>query len=470
MPRLASRPTTVEPAESLASLFDEASAPARSEAARSTALDVVPPKGTTSAESSAELARGQPDNSKSDSAQAQKPSNSDAAFEAPPNAGSTDDAALKKLVAGDDASQRQLPDVYRMRVAPNRLSLAERQGATATTEAAVKAALVWLAENQEPDGRWDGRKHGAGRELIVAGQNRQGAGIDANTGMTGLALLAFLASGHTHRDGSYQEQVRRGLEYLLRQQAPNGNLKGKATAFAAMYCHAMATFALSEAYAMTGDERLREPVRRAINYTLAAQDPSGGGFRYRPGDPGDTSQCGWQLMALKSADLAGIPMPQQTRNGLIRFLRSVSAGQHGGLACYRPGERITRPMTAEALVCWQFLGMPGDHPANKEAGDYLLGGLPGEGEINLYYWYYATLAMYQLQGAHWEQWNSALRATLVARQKTAGPMAGSWDPQTVWGGYGGRVYSTAMATLCLEVYYRFLPLYLCAEPARNPTR
>ena len=361
-------------------------------------------------------------------------------------------------------AERRPPSIYSLRTAPDRSRLAERQGATPATEEAVKAALKWLADNQEPDGRWDAANHGAGRELLVAGRDRQSAGIRADTGMTGLALLAFLASGHTHREGPYRENVRQGLQYLLRVQAADGNLGGQATAFAMMYCHAMALCALSESYGMTGDERLRLPVRRAIGYTLAAQNRSGGGFRYQPGDPGDTSQCGWQLMALKSAELAGIPIPRETRNGLIRFLRTVSAGEHGGLASYRTNEPVSRPMTAEALVCWQFLGMPREHPAGNEAGDYLLGELPGERQINLYYWYYATLGMYQLQGTHWRRWNDALQDTLVDRQQKTGPLAGSWDPETVWGGYGGRVYSTALAALCLEVYYRFLPLYDNAGP------
>ena len=374
--------------------------------------------------------------------------------------------------AGDQGHRAdwQLPNVYRLRVAPDRLRLAQRRGATGQSEAAVRAALAWLAENQGPGGRWDAGDHGAGRELRVAGRDRKRAGIQADTGMTGLALLSFLASGHTHRRGPYRDNVRRGLEYLLRAQGRDGNLAGRATPFARMYCHAMATFAVSEAYGMTNDRRLKQPVLRAIGYTLSIQDSSGGGFRYKRGDTGDTSQIGWQLMALKSAELAGIPMPAKTRNGIIRYLQSVCSGSHGGLASYRPTQRITRPMTAEALVCWQFLGLPRDHPAGNEAGDYLLGELPGEGRVNLYYWYYATLGMYQLQGIHWQRWNDALRRELVARQRKTGPMAGSWDPDTVWGGYGGRVYSTALATLSLEVYYRYLPLYLEAFVGGDSSR
>jgi hypothetical protein len=278
--------------------------------------------------------------------------------------------------------------------------------------------------------------------------------------MTGLALLAFLASGHTHRQGGYQATVRKGLEYLILVQERDGGLGGEATTFAYMYCHAMATFALSEACAMTGDEKLRAPVRRAVYRTLAAQNRSSGGWRYYPGDPGDTSQLGWQLMALKSAELAGIPLPDSARRGAIRFLDSVSSGEGGGLASYRPGEAVSRPMTAEALACRQFLGMLPEDPAAREAGDFLLGELPGEGAKNFYYWYYGTLAMHQLQGPHWQRWNKALQKTLLRCQGRDGEDRGSWDPDTVWGGYGGRVYSTAMAALCLEVYYRFLPLYV----------
>lgn len=352
-----------------------------------------------------------------------------------------------------------VPDAYRLRVAPNRAGIAQSHGGTADTEAAVKKALKWLADNQAADGRWDPRTHDAGKESNVLGRNRQNAGTRADSAMTGLALLAFLGSGHTHLEGPYREDIRRGLEYLMQTQAADGNLGGQAATFEFMYSHAMATCALSEAYGLTRDRRLREAVSRAVAYTAAAQDPKGGGWRYKPGDPGDTSQLGWQLMALKSADLAGIPMSESTRQGIIRYLQSVSSGQYGGRASYRPGEQPTRPMTAEALVCWQFLGLAREHPACNEAGDFLLGELPGEGQSNLYYWYYATLGMYQLQGMHWQHWNDAIRKALVSRQIKEGPQAGSWDTNDLWGGHGGRIFTTAVATLTLEVYYRFLPLY-----------
>jgi hypothetical protein len=369
-----------------------------------------------------------------------------------------------------DEEKQPVPNAYRLRVAPNRIDVIQGHGGTAETEAAVKAALKWLADNQAADGHWDPRAHEAGKETNAMGRDRHGAGSRADTGITGLALLSFLGSGHTHLDGPYHEDVRRGLEYLMRVQAADGNLGGNAAMFEFMYCHAMSTCALSEAYGMTRDDRLREAVERAIGYTLAAQDQKGGGWRYRPGDPGDTSQLGWQLMALKSAELAGLPVPERTRQGIIRYLQSVSAGQYGGRSSYRPGEQTTRSMTAEALLCWQFLGLAREHPACNEAGNFLLGELPGEGTFNLYYWYYATFSMYQLQGVYWQRWNEALRTTLVSLQVKEGPLAGSWNTNELWGGYGGRVYTTALAALTLEVYYRFLPLYSGAAWGVNGTK
>ncbi len=352
------------------------------------------------------------------------------------------------------------PAVYSDRTATDRPGIVRRHGGSPETEAAVQAALKWLASNQSPDGHWDAERFGAGREDFVLGQNRNGAGRKANTGVTGLALLAMLGSGNTHLEGPYADNVRRGLNYLLSVQGTDGNLGGQAESFAFMYSHGIASFAMSEDYAMTRDRRLEKPLRAAIGFTVTSQQPIGGGWRYQRHETvGDTSQLGWQLMALKSAELAGIPMPDATRAGIVRFLKSVEAGSNGGLASYRPGEAPSRPMTAEALVCRQFLGLAHDDPAAGEAADYVLGELPNSQRINLYYWYYGTLALYQMQGDHWRRWNTALQDALVDQQLTTGDMAGSWDPKCIWGGYGGRVYSTAMSALCLEVYYRYLPVF-----------
>ena len=365
--------------------------------------------------------------------------------------------APRKVRPGEPAAD--LPQVYQHRRAPRKAEIIASHGGSPDTEAAVKAALGWLAGHQADDGRWDASQHGAGNERRVGNENFGTVGAEADTGVTALALLAFLGNGQTHLEGDYVETVERGLSFLIGIQKTDGNLSGQADRFAMMYCHGMAALALSEAFAMTQDERLLGPVRKAIGYTLSAQSATAGGWRYQPGDPWcDTSQLGWQLMALKSAELAGLPIPDKSRQGMLRFLANVSSD---GLAKYRPlpREQFTRSMTAEALVCRQFLGLSRNDPASNKAGDYVLGELPGAGRANFYYWYYATLGMFQLQGKYWERWKDALEPTLISSQRGDGDLAGSWDPDDVWGSHGGRVYTTALGALCLEVYYRFLPLY-----------
>lgn len=357
-----------------------------------------------------------------------------------------------------------MPEPYRLRSLPAQNEVAAALGGSASATASVDAALVWLASTQENDGSWDPSRWGGGLEAKVAGHDREGAGIGANTGITGLAILAFLGNGQSHLEGTYRTNVQRGLEFLLRSQAPDGSLAGPARKFAKMYCHGMASLALSESLAMTGDTRILPYVEKAVQFTVKAQHPISGGWRYQPGDMGDMSQFGWQVMALKSASLAGVPVPQKTREGMLHFLQRCEQGMHGGLASYQPGERPSRSMTAEALACRYFLDLAPDESLVNEAATYLMGDMPQAGIANEYYWYYATLALYQTQGPMWTRWNEALQRELLKRQRTDGHLAGSWDPDTVWGGYGGRVYTTAMATLTLEVYYRYLPLTALRHP------
>jgi hypothetical protein len=144
---------------------------------------------------------------------------------------------------------------------------------------------------------------------------------------------------------------------------------------------------------------------------------------------------------------------------MVRFLGSVSTGTHQGLASYRPGSGATRTMTAEALACRLFLELDTEAGMIDEAVQFVMQELPTDGPMNLYYWYYATLALFQTGGESWETWNASLQERLIAAQLTAGRLAGSWSTATIWGGYGGRVYTTAMGALCLEVYYRHLPVY-----------
>jgi hypothetical protein len=407
-------------------------------------------------------------------ADAAKSKAADGSTESPAPVASPPAAGTGQTFAAADATVprrlgdgQEVAEPLRARVVADRLKVAQQFGATPQTEAAVASALDWLAANQVADGRWDADAHGGGRETRTLGHDRQGAGAQADTGVTGLALLAFLGDGETHLEGRHREVVQRGLEFVLGSQAPDGNLAGNAELFARMYCHSIATLAVSEAYALSGDERLLPGLQKALRYTINSQH-SGGGWRYQPGDAGDMSQFGWQLMALRSAELAGIPIPAETRLRMSRFLRSASSGGAKGLAAYRPGDRVSRSMTAEALVCRYFLAAENAPAALDEAAAYVLEEKPGDGQENFYYWYYGTLAIFQRQGPDWEAWNVALQRQLLHSQRYDGDRRGSWDPDPLWGGYGGRVYSTAMGALSLEVYYRYLPLY--GERARAEER
>lgn len=326
-----------------------------------------------------------------------------------------------------------------------------RTGGNVQTEAAVEAALRFLADTQRSDGAWDPRASGAGRETgKILGVQRPGVGARAESAITGLALLTLMGAGQTHQQGDYADNVYRGLAYLIGHQQPNGSLAGNASPYAANYSHGMAALAMCEAAAITGDAAAVASATRAIQYTLAQQHPSTGGWRYLPGDPGDLSQLGWQAMVLDAGKRAQIPVHRGAVAGIQRFLHSVRRGQTGGLACYRPDEQPSRTMTAEALATRLLIGETLPQAEISEAERYLLAQPPGVGKDNYYYWYYATLALHQLQDDAWRQWNQALQQRLLATQRSDG----SWSSETMWGRYGGTVYTTSMAALCLEAYYR----------------
>ena len=123
-------------------------------------------------------------------------------------------------IARAATDEEKVPSIYQLRLAPDHTRQALAHGGTRETEAAVVAALRWLAAHQSPDGRWDGQRLEAGREAAIDGQERRGAGSRADTGISGLALLALLASGHTHLEGEHRDTVRRGLEFLLMRRLP----------------------------------------------------------------------------------------------------------------------------------------------------------------------------------------------------------------------------------------------------------
>ena len=233
-----------------------------------------------------------------------------------------------------------------------------------------------------------------------------------------------------------------------------------------MYDHALATIALAEAAQMTNDGRYKKAALRACDFIVFAQNPSHGGWRYQPRADGDTSVLGWCAMALHSGKALGYEVPERTRRSAIKWLERVTSGRHDGIAGYT-NQKPRKSMTAQALFSRILLGDEPDEDLIGEASAYLITDSPTSAAIDHYTWYYTSLALMQVQNHAWTRWNSQLRDHLVKLQRRSGELEGSWDMDANYGQRAGRAYSTALCTLTLEVYYRYLPMYSKAAPVKE---
>lgn len=340
---------------------------------------------------------------------------------------------------------------------PGRLSteVIEGLGGSAETQGSIARALEWFSKHQEPEGHWDIKKHG--------GQ----AGHDVAA--TSLILLCYYGWGAKHTEaGPHQDAVKRALDWLIgrMKKDKNGKLTGdycSGSGNNGMYDQGMATIALCEAYGLTQDETLLEPAEKAVAFVVAAQHKQTGGWRYQPRSGSDTSVFGWQYMALKSADLAGLEVPEETMANADRWLDKVAGGKHGGLYGYAGPGGNQGAMIATGMFSRQLAGVPPTDPRMREGALYMKVHPISAKAVDFYYLYYGSLALYQHQGEIWEDWNDRMKETLTSIQHKTGDDAGSWDPQGTHGGAMGRAVATALGALSLEVYYRILPIYGFAD-------
>ncbi len=332
----------------------------------------------------------------------------------------------------------------------------ERFGGTANSEKAVAAALKWIAAHQASNGGWS-----FGCSRFCRGQCKgDGTKVEAVNAATALALLPFLGAGQTHVSGQYKDTVEKGLAFLIRNmKATSGNIPRGSwhEAGGNMYSHGLASIAICEAYAMTRDPGLVQPAQLAINFLVYAQDPRGGGWRYEPQEAGDTSVVGWCLMALKSGAMGNLTVPPTSFRGASQFLDFVQTNDGAFYGYNKPSAQVNNATTAIGLLCRMYLGWSKDNPAIKEGVAQL--SAAGPTVDNLYYSYYATQVMRHQGGADWEKWNTKMREALIKSQSSSGHEAGSWYFEGGHGKEGGRLYSTAMSAMILEVYYRHMPLY-----------
>ncbi|MDR1959334.1 MAG: terpene cyclase/mutase family protein [Planctomycetaceae bacterium] len=397
-------------------------------------------------------------------------------------------------------------------------TLIAQGGGNEGSERAVALALEWISRHQLSSGSWSfdhTLQTGCAEECGPVGKRsyhhdrRTGETLKQNDyfGATGMALLPFLGAGYTHKNGIYKNTVAKGLQFLVRnmQKTPDGGSLWDEGG--QMYSHGLATTALCEAYAMTHDPNLKEPAQEAIRYIVNAQDPRGGGWRYRFQQPGDTSVFGWQFMALKSGSLGGLFVPRETIDKATFFLDKVVAYNDGSGYGYTNSRRRgedSKATTSIGLLSQMYLGWERSHPALERGIDEISGYGPNPG--NIYFSYYAALVLHHYGGEKWGIWNREMRDMLIKSQEQTGHKRGSWfllhpddvdkviesgteeedgkdnteeeakkeskkqeeevrqiqDELDTGRGHhdaGGRLYYTAMACMILEVYYRYLPLY-----------
>ncbi|MFO0841884.1 MAG: prenyltransferase/squalene oxidase repeat-containing protein [Gemmataceae bacterium] len=348
-------------------------------------------------------------------------------------------------------------------------------GGNAASEAAVADGLQFLALHQCADGSWslnEFNKHARTAPLpggkVVPDNSQPQTTRRNSTAGTAFGLLPFLAAGITHKPSKtakavdYTKAIGKAIDYLVTKQIKTGAEKGFYGGD--MYSHGLATIALCEAYGLTSDPRIKASAQLGLNYIVSAQDTAGGGWRYSPRSPGDTSVTGWQLMALKSGQMAGLTVPRETLKKTESFLNSVESKQ-GGYG-YMPSNPETITMTAVAALCRQYLGVNPRNPSLL-ASIKRIKTAPPMG-ANIYYEYYATQVMHHMGGEAWQFWNlgpdgtgkKGIRDVLIARQdKGEGGKAGQRGSFPGNDHVGGRLGATSLCLLSLEVYYRHLPLY-----------
>jgi hypothetical protein len=355
------------------------------------------------------------------------------------------------------------------RTSESKARLLREYGGSNESEEAVALALKWIVDHQLSDGGWN-FDHRIGGGDTDRSSPDPGELVEARAGATAMALLPLLGNGQTHLTGKYKDVVRRGLEYLMARGTPQ---RRGAVSFlepgGTMYSHGLAAIVFAEAFAMTEDPLLAPFAQGSIWFIEQAQDPVGGGWRYKMNQAGDTSAVGWQVMAIKSAKLSGIQINKRTYKLIDKFLNAISI-ENGSIYGYdAPPARVNRgrrAVTAIGLLCRMYMGWEKDRPGLQEGVRWLSDEVgpdvgPDKSSVNMYYNYYGTQVMKQYGGQQWKKWNAKMRDYLVATQDKSGAAKGSWmfNRLNHSSEKGGRLYCTSMACMTLEVYYRYLPLY-----------
>ncbi|MCC7509430.1 MAG: terpene cyclase/mutase family protein [Planctomycetes bacterium] len=367
----------------------------------------------------------------------------------------------------------------------------------------VLAALTWLKDHQNFRGHWsattfsdDSRRANAAKTYNIdwvsvgAPDGDKGWESSGDIGLTGLALLAFAGAGNSHLSGDFKETIRYGMAYLKKVQSNDGCFGAKEDDHF-VYNHAIATMAMAEIFGLSGDTDVKPIADKAVEFILKAQNP-GMGWRYgvQPG-VNDSSVTGWMVMALKSAKTAGLDVDtSKSFSDAADWFKMVTVDVNGypKTGYDAPGSNNARLRNAsdyehnpsmDAIYITSML-WTGKADLNDRVVKSLArvcveqSYLPtwDRDRVDYYYWYMASMALYQVGGSTWAAWEKAMSRTLLDNQrgwhatdKRKGHITkdildehGSWDAVDAWGQAGGRVYSTAINCLTLQTYYRYLKL------------
>ncbi|MBX9677851.1 MAG: terpene cyclase/mutase family protein [Gemmataceae bacterium] len=299
------------------------------------------------------------------------------------------------------------------------------------TKKATAKGLEWLAKQQNTDGSWsDG-------------------GYAHNTAITGYVLMAFMSQGHLPNQGLYGPEVAKGSRFLMAAQRDDGYIIGARGGN--MYCHGMATLALSELWGQTGSDDLKPVVKKAIDLIVKCQHDNGG-WRYEPQPTGaDISVTIMQVMALRSAKNGGIHVPDTTMKKALAYIKSCYRPNSGGFT-YQPQSGSPGFARTAAGCCVLFLS--GEYKANEipKAVDYLKKNF--DSPIHFYYGhYYASHAMYQVGGKDWKEWYGKLVDYFVPKQSPEGSWSRTSRHEV------GPVYQTSIAVISLSVPLHYLPIF-----------
>lgn len=305
--------------------------------------------------------------------------------------------------------------------------------------ASVDRALEYMASKQNADGSWN---MGSGR----------------NNAINAVALLAFMGRGHVPDRGPYKDVVEKGRKFILSTAQPSGLLASPNPSHGPMYEHGLATLAMVEMFGMIADLEHETKTRNAVDLIVKTQSPNGG-WRYQP-HPGDAdlSVTVMQIVALRAANNAEITVPKQTIEKAIDYVKKCAVPA-GGFA-YQPGQGPGQARSAAGILSLQLCGNYGD-PSIEKAIEYLAK-QPLQWQSSEYFYYlhyYAIQGFFQFGGNAWNAWHPRIRELLLDHQKPDG----SWEvpPGSPEGAVTGpdKIYSTAMASLILEIYMHYLPAY-----------